>query len=196
MAQREVVWEAHDHFQKQTYRNRCCICTDRGKHQLILPTKHSGQKKEHRRYSEVQIDEPLRWKRQHWRTLETAYRTSPFFEFYEDDLKPLFEDDEACLYRFNLKILETLCYCLGLLMPQRQTERFDKQPSQYFDARFLVAAKREPHLSTEYYAQVFGERHGFVANLSIIDLLCNEGPNALAYLKRQKLVLKCSKGFA
>lgn len=187
IVQQNVVWEAQDHFQKQTYRNRCYICTDQGKHRLNLPVKHMGGKAKRQKYSDVVLDDPSRWKRLHWRALETAYRASPYFEFYEDELKPLFKGDENNLYAFNLKILETLGHCLGFQMPQQKTETFEKCPSQYIDARFLIDAKKRSITLTEPYTQVFGERHGFVANLSILDLLFNEGPNTVSYLKRQSL---------
>lgn len=187
IVQNNIVWEAHDHFQKQTYRNRCYISTNQGKHSLIIPIKHTSGKKGQQKYKEVEMDHPSHWKRQHWRTLKTAYSTSPFFEFYEDDIKPLFEGDEKYLYAFNLKALEIVGYCLGLQIPDKKTELFEKQPLKYVDTRFLVNAKKEPVISLEPYSQVFEERHGFIPNLSILDLLFNEGPNTLAYLKRQSL---------
>lgn len=188
LAQRAVVWEAHDNFQKQTYRNRCYICTDQGRHRLTIPIKHGSKKENREKYRDVEIDNTSPWRRLHWRALKTAYNASPFFEFYEDDLKPLFEDDEPYLYAFTMKTLTTLAGCLGLeCSDDPQTHTFDRAPSHYFDARFLVDAKKEPPCFLEPYPQVFGEKQGFIANLSILDLLFNEGPNAPAYLKRQSL---------
>lgn len=187
LIQNDCLWEAHDNFQKQTYRNRCYICTDQGKHRLNIPIQHVGGEQGRQKYRDVVMDNAANWKKVHWRTLETAYRASPFFEFYEDDLQPLFEDEERYLYSFVLKALHTIGNCLGIQIPDQQTGIFEKNPSQCFDARFLVEAKKEPHIVLESYAQVFGERHGFVANLSILDLLFSQGPNALDYLKRQPL---------
>ena len=90
MIQNEVRWEVEDNYQKQTYRNRCYICTDKGRHLLNIPIKHVGGDQGRQKYKEVLVDNDYPWQRNHWRTLQTAYRTSPFFEFYEDDLAPVY----------------------------------------------------------------------------------------------------------
>lgn len=187
IAQNEVVWEAHDNFQKQTYRNRCYICTDKGKHMLNIPIKHVGGKEGRQKYADVTMDNTYNWKKEHWRTLETAYRSSPFFEFYEDELKPLFEDDASSLFDFNLKTIQVVGDCLGMQIPQQTTEQFELDPTNIVDVRFLVDAKKEKQSKLEVYPQVFEERHRFISNLSILDLLFNEGTNALTYLKKQPL---------
>jgi len=190
LAQREVVWEASDNFQKQTYRNRCHICTDKGLHALHVPIRHVGGKEGRQKYGEVATDNSYPWKKIHWRSLETAYRTSPFFEFYEDGLKPLFEGNEDSLFALNLQTIEAILDCLGMEAPTDFTQQYDPQDRGHLDARFLVHAKGElalePH-GFAPYTQVFGERHGFVPNLSVLDLLFNLGPQALDYLKAQPL---------
>ncbi len=187
LAQHTVIWEAHDNFQKQTYRNRCYICTDQGKHMLNIPIKHVGGKEGRQKYRDVEIDHTYNWQKQHWRTLETAYRTSPFFEFYEDDLRPLFEKREKFLFDFNLKTIQTTFDCLGIAMPIERTKMFEMSTSNDMDARFLVEAKKPLSFTPAGYSQVFEERHGFIPNLSILDLLFNEGTNTLDYLKSQSL---------
>ena len=187
IVQNEVVWEAHDNFQKQTYRNRCYICTDKGKHMLNIPIKHVGGDEGRQKYAEVEMDNTYNWKRLHWRTLETAYRTSPFFEFYEDDLKPLFEGEETSLYQFNWETIRAIGDCLGVEITDGKTLAFEMNPTKNLDARFLVQAKKEPNAHVDAYPQVFENRHGFIPNLSILDLLFNEGTNALSYLKNQSL---------
>lgn len=187
MAQKDVVWESHDNFQKQTYRNRCYIGMDQGRHMLNVPIKHVGGTDGRQKYTKVEIDNSANWQRQHWRTLETAYRTSPFFEFYEDDIKTLFEEREDSLFQLNLKTIQVIANCLGLTVPQEQAAKFESIPTQTEDARFLVNAKKAPVQLSQEYAQVFVERHGFLPNLSILDLLFNEGTNALSYLKKQSL---------
>ncbi len=187
LAQHTVIWEAHDNFQKQTYRNRCYICTDQGKHMLNIPIKHVGGKEGRQKYRDVEIDHTYNWQKQHWRTLETAYRTSPFFEFYEDDLRPLFEKREKFLFDFNLKTIQTTFDCLGITMPIERTKMFEMSTSNDMDVRFLVEAKKPLPFTPVGYSQVFEERHGFIRNLSILDLLFNEGTNALDYLKSQSL---------
>ncbi|MDC6367580.1 MULTISPECIES: WbqC family protein [Flavobacteriaceae] len=187
IVQHNVIWEAHDNFQKQTYRNRCYISTDQGKHMLNIPIKHVGGNEGRQKYVEVEMDNSSQWKKIHWRTLETAYRTSPFFEFYEDDIKPLFESNDVNLYEFNLTTIETISGCLGLGIQNKKTENYELTPAEFVDYRSLVLAKKELNTPFTPYNQVFEERNGFISNLSILDLLFNEGPNALSYLKNQSL---------
>ncbi len=190
IAQHEVVWEVHDNFQKQTYRNRCYISTDKGKHMLNIPIKHVGSKEGRQKYADVGTENSYNWKKEHWRTLETAYRTSPFFEFYEDELLPLYEGNEKSLYDFNQKTIGAIADCIGLEIPTEKTNKYQAKPESHFDARFLVDAKKERNWNIPPYSQVFEERHGFIPNLSVLDLLFNEGTNTLSYLKSLSLDLK------
>ncbi|MEL6975355.1 MAG: WbqC family protein [Bacteroidota bacterium] len=184
MAQREVVWEVHDNFQKQTYRNRCYICTDQGRHRMNIPIKHVGGNEGRQQYAQVSMDNSSAWKKIHWRTLQTAYRTSPYFEFYEDALEPIFTAKAPdTLLEFNFYILEVLSECLGLTMGTETTENYQKTYDKFCDARFMVDAKRPFTMQQPKYTQVFEEKHGFVENLSVLDLLFNEGPNTITYLK-------------
>lgn len=187
IAQKKIIWEAHDNFQKQTYRNRCYICTDQGKHMLNIPIKHIGKNEGRQKYANVKIDNSSHWQKQHWRTLETAYRTSPYFEFYEDDLKHLFEEPETLLFDFNLKTIKVIADCLGIQVPSEKTDSFQLKTTSGTDARFLAEAKKEVQTNAIEYSQVFGERHSFIPNLSILDLLFNEGPNTITYLKNKSL---------
>ena len=186
---KKVVWEVHDNFQKQTYRNRYHICTDQGLHKLSIPIKHVGGKDGRQKYRDVKLENGYRWQIQHWRTLQTAYRTSPFFEFYEDELAPLFEKSFRFLLDFNWESISFLSDALQLKTTTELTKNFQKEVSENKDLRFLVNAKKKPHLDFKAYQQVFVERHGFIANVSTLDLLFNEGPNALVYLK--KMTLPC-----
>jgi WbqC-like protein family len=190
IVQNEVVWEVHDNFQKQTYRNRCYISTDKGKHMLNIPIKHVGGKEGRQKYADVSTENSYNWKKEHWRTLETAYRTSPFFEFYEDELRPLYEGSDHNLLDFNLTTMKTIADCIGIQIPTEQTNRYEVAPDSLLDARFLVNAKKEKNWKMNSYPQVFEERHGFIPNLSVLDLLFNEGTNALTYLKNLSLDLK------
>ena len=202
VSQREIIWEVEDNYQKQTYRNRCHICTDQGKHLLSIPIQHVGGKEGRQKHKDVKLDNSYPWMRQHWRTLETAYRTSPYFEFYEDDIVPLFEKEQEFLLDFNLKTIETICDCLQTEMSTEKTSHYEKElkishtelvevqgqkPETIFDARFLVNAKKKIDFGQSEYTQVFGDRHAFVKNTSILDLLFNEGPNSISYLKTQEL---------
>ncbi|MGB5822259.1 MAG: WbqC family protein [Saonia sp.] len=187
IAQNIICWEIEDNYQKQTFRNRCYICTDQGKHMLTIPIKHVGGDQGRQKYKDVKLDNHYKWQRQHWRTLETAYRTSPFFEFYEDDIISLYEQEFDYLLDFNLETIATMCRCLGVDMPLEKTTVFKKEPTTSVDARFLVDAKTAITIQQEKYIQVFGDRHGFIENLSTLDLLFNEGTNALSYLKNQNM---------
>ncbi|MUH35857.1 hypothetical protein D9O36_08400 [Zobellia amurskyensis] len=186
IAQHEVCWEVQDNFQKQTYRNRAYVCNDRGRHMLSIPVQHVGNK-QGRLNKDVKLDNTYEWQRQHWRTLITAYRTSPFFEFYEDEIAPLYEKQYDYLLDYNLLTIETICDCLQMDMPAEKNTVFEANPVDVFDGRFLVNPKGKLNFDQEEYNQVFSDRNKFSPNTSILDLLFNEGTNALSYLKNQKL---------
>ncbi len=181
MTAEKVTWEYHDNYQKQTFRNRAYICTDRGSHMLSIPILHTKSEHGRQQYKDVRIDNSYSWQRLHWRTLETAYRTSPFFEFYEDEIKPLYETPFEFLINFNLKTIEIICELLEIEFPEERTKEYALNYDM--DYRFLVNAKKEIKLDDSEYVQVFGERHGFIPNLSILDLLFNLGPNTTTYLR-------------
>lgn len=183
IAQNEICWEVHDNFQKQTYRNRAYICTDRGRLMLNIPIQHVGKNQGRQLYRDVKMENEYNWQRQHWRTLETAYRTSPYFEFYEDEIAPLFNQKHQFLLDFNLQSLEIICGCLQIEVPKKRTKSFEKKPENVLDMRHLVDAKKKLEFVHPDYVQVFGDRHGFIKNTSVLDLLFNEGTNTLSYLK-------------
>tara|TARA_R110002020_G_scaffold203146_5_gene406572 strand:- start:16062 stop:16694 length:633 start_codon:yes stop_codon:yes gene_type:complete len=187
IANHDICWEMEDNFQKQTYRNRSYICTDLGKHLLNIPITHVGGKQGRQKYKEVRMENTYPWQRQHWRTLETAYRTSPFFEFYEDALVGLYDKKHEFLLDFNLLTLEIVCECLQLPMPTESTTEYIKDPLEMVDGRTLINAKHAPPLQQLPYVQVFADRNDFIPDLSILDLLFNEGTNALSYLRQHKL---------
>ena len=180
----EVAWEVHDNFQKQTYRNRCHIATDQGRKMLNIPIRHIGGEQGRQLYKNVKVDYSMSWQKQHWKTLQTAYRTSPFFEYYEDEFVPFFNSRFEGLMDLNLASTELLCNCFGISIPNMKSSLYEKEPTAHNDFRFLVNAKKSFALQQEPYFQVFGERHGFLENLSALDLLFNKGPESLAYLKQ------------
>lgn len=184
IAHDSICWEVEDNYQKQTFRNRTYISTDRGKHILSIPIVHVGKEFGRQQYKSVALDNTYPWQRQHWRTLETAYRTSPFFEFYEDEIKPLYIQPYELLLDFNLKTIEVILECLQLEMPQEKTQNYEAKPTELEDFRFMVNAKLKHTIPMDPYTQVFGDRHGFISNLSILDLLFNVGPNAISYMKQ------------
>lgn len=181
--QKQIRWEVEDNYQKQTFRNRCHICTDKGMHKLSIPIKHTGAAQGRQKYKDVCIDNEYQWRRQHWRGLQTAYRTSPFFEFYEDDIAPIYTKTPQKLLDFNFTTIETVLRCMDLPFPSNTTKTYQPVAEEYFDVRFLVNAKQEPKDPIPKYHQVFHDKHGFLSNMSILDLLFNEGPNTLSYLE-------------
>ncbi|GAA4280922.1 WbqC family protein [Gaetbulibacter aestuarii] len=187
MAQAERVhFEMQDNYVKQTYRNRCYIYGANGKLALNIPVIFT--QKNRQRYKDVKIFNEENWQSQHWKSLLSAYRTSPFFEYFEDELRPLFKNEVTFLLDYNLKCFETICDCLQIDLNPKKTEEFQAQPEASIkDLRYLVNAKKEPTFNFQTYTQVFETKHGFLPNLSILDLLFNEGPNAVNYLESQTL---------
>jgi hypothetical protein len=181
---KEVTFETDDNFLKQTYRNRTYIYAANGKLLLNIPVIHT--QKNRSKYRDVKISQDTNWQDLHWKSLLSAYRTSPFFEYYEDELQPLFKTKTTFILDFNLKCFETICDCLQLEIDYFKAENYQKNVEDKLDFRFLVNAKiEEPKF--ENYKQVFDTKHGFLNNLSILDLLFNEGPNALNYLESQNI---------
>lgn len=180
-----VVWEMEDNFVKQTYRNRAYIYGANGKLSLNIPVIHSQKNRQN--YKNVKVFNGEKWQIQHWKSLESAYRTSPFFEFYEDELKPLFFEETDTLLAFNLKCFKVICDCLQLEVETSITSTFEKNADGVLDLRHLVNAKDNTLQHVKPYTQVFENKYGFISNLSILDVLCNEGPNALNYLESQTI---------
>jgi hypothetical protein len=180
-----VTFEVEDNFQKQTNRNRMYIYSPNGIQLLNIPVKHT--KTAHHKFKDTKIEHAFDWQKQHFKSLEAAYRTSPFFEYFEDDIRPVFEQKHTFMMDLNFKILEIVSDCLGMPLQYDKTEEyFHEVVSGVQDLRHLANGKKDTS-EFEPYTQVFGDKHGFINNLSILDLLFNEGRYALDYLKRQTL---------
>lgn len=179
---KEIVFEVEDNFQKQTYRNRCHIYTANGKHLLNVPIQHSKGLKQ--KTKDVKIDYKDDWHHLHLKTLKTAYSSSPFFEFYIDDLNPIFEKKHTFLLDLNLNCNVFVMNALQLKIPISNTTEYHKENS-FFDARNLANSKPDNVFQLEKYYQIFNSNHGFISNLSVLDLIFMEGPNALNYLESQ-----------
>ena len=179
----EVIFEMDDNYQKQTYRNRAYIYGANGKLQLSIPIIHSQN--ERQKYRDIKIHNAENWQAVHWKSLETAYRTSPFFEFYEDEFQPLFTTKANYLLDFNLKCLDIIFDCLQLEIKSSKTEVYQKTVTDKTDFRYLANARKEPTFHFDSYTQVFHEKHGYLSNLSVLDLLFNEGTSAVNYLENQ-----------
>lgn len=179
-----VTFEMEDNFQKQTNRNRMYIYSPNGIQLLNVPIKHSKNK--HQKYKDVRIENDFAWQKNHFKSLEAAYRTSPFFEYFEDDFRPIFEKRKEFILDLNLEIFELINQALGIkIIIEKTTDYFHDTPN-YMDFRFLANGKKDS-TQIEEYTQVFNAKHGFINNLSILDLLFNEGRYAVDFLKNQSL---------
>lgn len=175
--------EVCDNYQKQTFRNRTEIYGANGKLALTVPVNYT--QKNRQLYKDVRIANEDKWQQLHLKSLESAYRMSPFFEYYIDDLLPLFNTNFSFILDLNLACLDLLKNCMQLEFSYLKTELFELEP-EATDFRYLVTRKSTPIVTTPYQ-QVFTHKHGFIENLSILDLLFNEGPNSELYLLNQHL---------
>jgi len=179
-----ITFEVEDNFQKQTNRNRMYIYSPNGIQLLNIPVKHS--KTAHQKFKDTRIEHAFDWQKQHFKSLEAAYRTSPFFEYFEDDLRPVFEKKHDFMMDLNFQIMEIVTSCLGMDFSYSRTEEYFGDVQDVQDYRYLTNGKKDTSIF-EPYTQVFEEKHGYINNLSILDLLFNEGRYAMEYLKNQKL---------
>lgn len=179
---KEVLLEKNAHYVKQTYRNRCQILTANGVMNLTIPVeKVSGEKMLDK---DVKIS-PTDWQRVHWTSIESAYNNSPFFLYYEDDIRPMYEKKYDFLLDFNLELQEKLVSLLGLTTDFKLTENYID--SYENDLREVLSPKYKgdyPNFNPESYYQVFKEKYGFVENLSIYDLLFNMGNESILILNK------------
>ena len=179
-----VTFEMDDNFQKQTNRNRMYIYSPNGIQLLNIPVKHS--KTAHQKTKEIKIENDFDWQKQHFKSLEAAYRSSPFFEYFEDDIASIFQKKHTFLMDLNLETMAIVSKCLGLEFDYNETTEYFHEVKDITDFRPLINGKKDTAVF-EPYTQVFEEKHGFINNLSILDLLFNEGRFALDYLKKQEI---------
>lgn len=160
----EVFIEACESYQKQTHRNRCTIATANGPQNLTVPVVKGP-----RCIRDIEISDHGNWRHLHWQALQTAYGESAFFEYYQDDIRPFYEKRWKYLLDFNNAITETMCRLLDIDVTLRMTGQWTPTPPL-------------PPTDAAPYYQVYRQRYGFLPNLSILDLLFNEGPQAILYL--------------
>ncbi len=174
-----IIFEVSDNFQKQTYRNRCYIYGANGKQLLNVPIIKGSSKQ---KTSDIKISYAENWQKEHLKSLNSAYKSSPFYEFYIDDILPIFTNKTTFLLDFNLKIFESLNSLLPTNISYSKSTEYQVKANN--DYRFLVNAKQETSAILPKYVQVFSEKYGFIKNLSILDLLFNEGSNTILYLEK------------
>jgi hypothetical protein len=169
-----VILENCDSYVKQTYRNRCQIATANGKLVLSIPVeKLAGEKSLTR---DIRISEHNDWQIHHWRSIESAYNSTPFFEFYKDDLLPFYEKKWNFLWDFNVEIQTKILELLDLKTNVQLTKEYNSTlPENVIDMRESIHPKKDNSIENKPYYQVFEQRFGFQPNLSIIDLLFNMG---------------------
>ena len=167
--------ELHEHFVKQSIRNRCDIYGANGKLRLTIPKQRKGSDKTI--IKEIQISYKQNWQKEHWNAIVSSYNSSPYFEYYKDKFLPFFEQEEMLLIDFNHKLQAVI---LSIL----QEEKNVKTTTEYLhQGTFIDLRNHNWKLKNqEKYDQVFMEKHGFIANLSILDLLFNLGPESADYL--------------
>lgn len=176
----EVLFEIEDNYQKQTYRNRCYIYGPNGKQLLNIPTKHinSSSKK---KTKDTLVDNSVSWQSQHLKSIQIAYRNSPFYEFYEDDLIPILTQEYKFLLDANI---DTYLFITDALqINQNYSKTTEYVISTENDYRHLANAKQQHEYQFNSYIQMFDDKFGFIKNLSILDLLFMEGPNAISFLE-------------
>jgi len=179
--QKKLYFLTSGHYQKQTYRNRAEIYGPNGKLKLIIPvTKNRGSK--HQKDIETMVDNNSLWQKNHWRSLQMSYRASPYFEFYEEDFYPFYNNKISSLMELNISLIKIILKLLKFEIPIEE-----KNHNKVNEKRDLIISKKIVDASILKYNQVFIDKHGFLPNLSIVDLLFNLGPESLDYLKNLRI---------
>ena len=179
----DVLIEQYDNYCKQTYRNRCVIATAGGKQTLTIPVAKSDSPKQFMK--DVRISDHGEWRRQHWNALESAYMNSPFFMYYQDDFRPFYEKKYEFLIDFNTELTLRIMELAGINKEVRLTESYGNRESRnsgITDLRNLAEPGKFETGTQKPYWQVFKQKHGFLPNLSSVDLLFNMGPEFTLYL--------------
>lgn len=175
----EILLEQHENFPKQTYRSRCNIYGANGKLALILPIHHNGK----RAMKDLELSYAEDWQKLHWKSIKIAYQSSPYFEYYEDKLKQIFSVQPTSLIEFNLNALKIILQILKVEKDFSLNTEFEKTPDAV-DLRERFSAKKESEYHLPEYYQTFSDKLGFIKDLSILDVVCNIGPESATYIKK------------
>jgi len=176
-----VVIERHENFNKQSYRNRCTIYSANGLLDLVVPIVKPDKSKI--LITEVEISYDTLWQKQHFKAIESAYRRSPFYEYYMDDLMVFFNTPYRYLYELNMQIIRKICDLIKIPFRLQESQFYIKPGEGITDQRNNIHPKvnrqhADPAFVPPRYTQVFSGKLGFKPNLSILDLLFNTGPEA------------------
>ncbi len=175
-----ILWELNLNFNKQTLRNRTYIYGPNKKLSLSIPVKHSNN---YFTLENAFIENDFKWQKDHWKSIQSAYKSSPFFEFYEDGLKNLYFKNYNKLSVFNIECTKLVYQWLDIETKLNFTKSFKEKYSNNIDLRDMAEKNFEDKFIGKEYIQVFSEKYGFKNNLSILDLIFNQGPNSISYLK-------------
>ena len=182
-----VIIEQWESFQKQTYRNRCLIATTQGVQALTVPVEKPADNGTPYYIKDLRISDHGNWRHLHWNALQSAYGESPFFEYYQDDIRPFFEERWTYLVDFNEAIRQKMCELIDIqpTVTYSKTYVADAQMDGVADFRAAIHPKhpaQDDDFMPKTYYQVYQTKHGFLKNLSILDLLFNMGPESIFYL--------------
>ena len=172
-----LQWSINSRYNKQTLTNRTYIDSSNGELMLTVPIKHSG-KNVPRKFSEIKIDNSSNWKKTHYKSIKICYQSSPYFEFYEDDISFFYESDYEYLHQLNFASINLVCNWINLEMPK---ENFNVQEKEFINLIYLSNTKRTRVLLEKKYTQTFQVSNGFINDLSILDLIFNCGPDSKNY---------------
>ncbi len=175
-----LILENAENFQKQSYRNRATIHSPNGPLDLIVPLIRGS--KNHTPVKDVRISYDFNWQRLHWMSLETSYRSSAYFEYYEDDLHVFYQKKWDFLFDYNEDLFRLFNRLLKINITYSYTNSFEKIYTELNDYRESIHPKQLSQIGFQPYFQVFEERNGFLPNLSIVDLIFNQGPQSIQYL--------------
>tara|TARA_B100001113_G_C20932122_1_gene544866 strand:- start:153 stop:809 length:657 start_codon:yes stop_codon:yes gene_type:complete len=177
---KSLSFEINDFYQKQTLRNRTSIYSPNGRLNLVIPVKFSSKKKE--RLKDIKICNDIKWQKNHLKSIQTAYRNSPYFEFFEDYFSEIFEKKEKFLVDVSIKSIEIIFKILELEFKYTFTKEYNSQYGTENDLRNISNKKGKAVKNlTNQYTQVFENKFGYIHNLSTIDLIFNEGIGGLEY---------------
>ena len=175
-----ILFEVSDNYQKQTFRNRTYIYGANGKLGLFIPVIHTHNNRE--LFKDVKISYDSNWMDLHLKSLQSAYRSSPYFEYFEDDFIKLYSEKEKFLADFNIKCIRLISSLLDLDLVYKISGEYVEKTNDIIDLRDLSNARKEKKIDTPKYIQVFESKHGYINNLSILDLLFSEGPNSVSLI--------------